>query len=149
MNDHIANKSNPHSVTAAQIGAAATTHQHAATDITSGTFAAARIPNLAASKINSGTFSVARGGTGLSSLTSGSFLRGNGTGAVSLTTLAQLKSELGIGGGKTAITYSETLRNITMSRDSQSVINFSPSTLSGQSWKIVARFTAKNKNDWD
>lgn len=149
VNDHIANKSNPHSVTAAQIGAAAATHQHAATNITSGTFAPARIPNLAASKINSGTFSVARGGTGLSSLTSGSFLRGNGTGAVSLTTLAQLKSELGIGGGKTATKYSETLRNITMSQDSQRVINFSPSALSGQSWKIVARFTVNNKNDWD
>lgn len=149
VNDHIANKSNPHGVTAAQIGAAAATHQHAATDITSGTFAAARIPNLAASKINSGTFSVARGGTGLSSLTSGSFLRGNGTGAVSLTTLAQLKSELGIGGGKTATKYTESVSNIIPVKDSQTLCSFSSSSLSGQTWEIVLAVKANKITDWD
>ena len=35
-------------------------HTHAASDVTSGTFATARIPNLAASKITSGTFATAR-----------------------------------------------------------------------------------------
>ena len=35
-------------------------HNHAASEITSGTFATARIPNLAASKITSGTFATAR-----------------------------------------------------------------------------------------
>ncbi len=39
---------------------AASSHNHAAGDITSGTFSTARIPNLAASKITSGTFSAAR-----------------------------------------------------------------------------------------
>ena len=53
------------------IGAAASTHSHAASDIASG------------------TFGVARGGTGQSSLTSGSFLKGNGTSAVTLRTAAQ------------------------------------------------------------
>jgi len=39
---HIGNKSNPHGVTAAQVGAAASSHKHAAGDITSGTLAVAR-----------------------------------------------------------------------------------------------------------
>ena len=52
---HIDNKNNPHGVTPSQIGAAASSHTHAASDTTSGTFAAARIPNLAASKIIAGT----------------------------------------------------------------------------------------------
>ena len=37
-------------------GKAASGHKHTATDITSGTLDAARIPTLAASKINAGTF---------------------------------------------------------------------------------------------
>ena len=47
-------------ITPAAIGAAASSHTHAAGDVASGTFAAARIPNLAASKITSGTFNAAR-----------------------------------------------------------------------------------------
>ena len=42
-----------------------TAHTHAASDVTSGTLSADRIPGLAASKITSGTLSVARGGTGV------------------------------------------------------------------------------------
>lgn len=69
-------------------------HTHSATDINAGTLADARIPNLNASKITAGTLPVARGGTGVASLTSGSFLRGNGTSAVSLRTPAQVKSDI-------------------------------------------------------
>lgn len=39
---------------------AAASHNHAASDITSGTFGASRIPNLAASKITTGTFATGR-----------------------------------------------------------------------------------------
>lgn len=46
---HLADRSNPHKVTAAQAGAAASSHKHSATDITSG------------------TLGVSRGGTGVSS----------------------------------------------------------------------------------
>ena len=58
-------------------GAAAYSHTHAPTDLSS-------------------AVTVAKGGTGLTTLTSGSYLVGNGTSAVTLKTLASLKSDLGI-----------------------------------------------------
>lgn len=45
--------------------------------------------------ITSGTLSVSRGGTGKNTLTSGSFLKGNGTSAVTLRTPAQVLSDIG------------------------------------------------------
>jgi hypothetical protein len=49
-------------------------HNHAASEITSGTFSTARIPNLAASKITSGTFDAARiPNLNASKITSGTF----------------------------------------------------------------------------
>lgn len=45
-------------------GKAGTDHSHSASDITSGTLAAGRVPDLNASKITSGTLPVERGGTG-------------------------------------------------------------------------------------
>ena len=63
------------------LGAAASSHTHTTSNITSG------------------SFSVSRGGTGRSTLTSGYFLRGNGTGAVTMSSVDEVKSALGIGGG--------------------------------------------------
>lgn len=71
LGDEIKQQFTGGSVTPSDIGAAASSHNHSASNITSG------------------TLSVARGGTGQSSLTSGSFLKGNGTSAVTLRTAAQ------------------------------------------------------------
>lgn len=57
----------PDAITPSMIGAAPASHTHSASDITSGTLSADRIPNISASKITSGTLSVSRGGTGASS----------------------------------------------------------------------------------
>ena len=59
-------------ITPANIGAAASTHEHAAGDVTSGTFDAARIPTIGAGK----------GGTGRTTLTSNAIIAGNGTSEV-------------------------------------------------------------------
>jgi hypothetical protein len=54
-------------------------HTHAAADVISGTLDAARVPNLP--DLN-GTLTVAKGGTGATSLTSGGYLKGADTGAI-------------------------------------------------------------------
>ena len=64
VNGHAQRTDNPHSVTAAQVGAAPSSHNHSA------------------SQIPSGTLGVARGGTGTTTFTSGAARIGNGTGAV-------------------------------------------------------------------
>lgn len=50
-----------------------------------------------------GAVAASHGGTGRTTLTSGYFLRGNGTGAVTLTSLTSLKSELGISTGSNVV----------------------------------------------
>lgn len=81
---HLANKSNPHAVTAAQVGAAKTDHTHSASDIDSGTLGSARLP----------TVPVSKGGTGKTSVTSGSFLIGNGTGAMTEKTNSEVRTAI-------------------------------------------------------
>src|SRR5690606_33473285 len=64
-------------ITPAMIGAAPASHNHSASQITSG------------------TLPVARGGTGLSSLTAGSYLRASSSSAFELRTPAQVRSDIG------------------------------------------------------
>lgn len=58
--------------------------------------------NHEAGDVNSGTFPVARGGTGRASLTSGSYLRGAGTGAVGLVAPADVRTDIGAEAAGTA-----------------------------------------------
>ena len=78
-------------ITPANIGAAASSHNHSAANITSG------------------TLSVSRGGTGRSTLTSGYFLRGNGTSAVTMSSIDQVKTALGIDELKTSVSEGKAL----------------------------------------
>lgn len=64
--DHVRDKGNPHNVTAKGIGAALDSHEHTATDITSGIL----LP--------------VRGGTGVTSPTAGGILKANGQSAMSV-----------------------------------------------------------------
>ena len=97
---HIGNTSNPHAVTYTQVGAAAASHKHPASDLsetipvnkggTGATDAAGARANLGAAASShthpqsdiSDTVSVGKGGTGKTSHTSNAVLTGNGTSAV-------------------------------------------------------------------
>lgn len=80
-----------HTHTPASIGAADSSHTHTPGEAG----AAAAVHTHSAADVTSGTLSVARGGTGASALTSGNFLRGNGTGAVTTRTPAQVLTDIG------------------------------------------------------
>ena len=64
-------------------------HTHNASDITAGSLSTSRLPVIPVNK----------GGTGRSTLTSGYFLRGNGTGAVTMSSVDDVKEALGISSG--------------------------------------------------
>lgn len=85
--------------TLAEAGIAAASHAHSASDITSGTLV------------------VARGGTGLATLTSGSFLVGNGTGNVTLRTASQVLSDIGAAASSHTHALGD-LSNVTLSAPS-------------------------------
>ena len=86
FNAHAENKENPHVVTLEQIGAAASTHEHEAGEITSG------------------TLSVARGGTGATTFTSGAALIGAGTDAVTTRAITNLTAKGAVAGSTNLVT---------------------------------------------
>ena len=59
--------------------------------------------------IITGTLPISHGGTGRTTLTSGYFLRGNGTSAVTMSTVAQVKTALGIDELKTSVSEGKSL----------------------------------------
>jgi len=67
--------------------------------------------SLAASKIT-GTLSVEHGGTGKSSVTANSYLKGNGTGALVERTYAQVRTDLNVSDGANKVEASSTNGNI-------------------------------------
>lgn len=79
-----------------------TAHVHAAADTTSGTFDVARIPtgtSGATVAFGNHTHGVATGGTGLTTVTANSYLKGNGTSALVERTYAQVKTDIGLDAG--------------------------------------------------
>lgn len=91
---HKAGGSDP--LTPEDIGAAPASHSHSWSEITNkpSTFPPSSHQH-SASDVTSGTFPVARGGTGLSSLTAGSYLRAASSSAFELRTPAQVLSDIG------------------------------------------------------
>jgi phage-related tail fiber protein len=65
-----------------------------ASKITTGTLPDAQVPNLSTDKLTSGTLGVARGGTGLSSLTTGSFIRASGATSFEQRTAAEVRGDI-------------------------------------------------------
>jgi len=57
---HVSSRNNPHQVTHTQVGAAAASHTHNASDINAGTLGLDRIPNINGERITSGTIPLAR-----------------------------------------------------------------------------------------
>lgn len=87
-------------LTAGDVGAAASSHTHAAGDITSGSLSSDRLP----------TVPVAKGGTGAANLTSGAALIGAGTGAVTTRSIRNNTAVSGAVAADTALITSNTLR---------------------------------------
>ncbi|WP_299988753.1 tail fiber domain-containing protein [uncultured Pontibacter sp.] len=89
------------------LGKANTVHTHTWEDITIKPDFAMNGHTHSAGDITSGSFSVARGGTGMSTLTSGSYMRGNGTSAVTMRTPAQVLTDIGAAPASHAHTWGD------------------------------------------
>lgn len=79
-------------------GKANTSHVHSGADITSGTVPVGQLPTgSTGSTVSLGnhTHAVATGGTGLTSVTANSYVKGNGTAALVERTYAQVRTDLG------------------------------------------------------
>ncbi|GAA2360852.1 hypothetical protein Cme02nite_38210 [Catellatospora methionotrophica] len=77
-------------------------HTHSGADITSGTVPVGQLPTGTSGTtvaLGNHTHGVATGGTGLTSVTANSYVKGNGTGALVERTYAQVKTDLGLDAG--------------------------------------------------
>ena len=63
-----------------------------------GALPAARVPSMNASKITSGVLSVSRGGTGSGTLTNDAVVAGNGTGALVVSNVREVSTNVAVGG---------------------------------------------------
>jgi len=90
--------------------------------ITTGTLPVAQVPNLSTDKLTSGTLGVARGGTGLSTLTTGSFIRASGATSFEQRTASQVLGDIGAAGKfATTLATSATSYTVTHGLGSQDV----------------------------
>ncbi|MCC8122714.1 MAG: hypothetical protein LIO58_04155 [Oscillospiraceae bacterium] len=104
---HTGDSNNPHAVTAAQVGAdPAGSAEEVRTEMTQ------LLSSIDAGQLTSGIVPVAYGGTGLSSLTSGYFLSGNGTGAMNAISPANVPLVTGSRGYGTCATAAATAAKV-------------------------------------
>lgn len=91
-------------------------HTHSGADITSGTVPFAQLPTGTSSStvaVGNHTHGVATGGTGLTSITSGSYVKGAGTSALVERTPAQVRTDLGFDPAWTAPdSYAANMSNV-------------------------------------
>jgi len=118
LNSHTADKNNPHGVTAAQAGAVPTGRKvngkALSADITlsaADVGAAASSHTHGAGDITSGTLPVSRGGTGAGTFTSGAALIGAGTGAITTRAITNNTSTASALTASTNLVTMNTLRN--------------------------------------
>ncbi len=107
-----------------------------ASDKSSWNSKAAGSHNHGAGDITSGTLTVSRGGTGRSTLTSGYFLRGNGTGTVTLTSPSAVLSDIGAAPNVSSFKNAGYLGSYT----SQSSLNSKLDSLKAENYGYVNNF---------
>lgn len=160
---HLANESNPHGVTAAQagavpttrtvngkalnlnislsasdVGAAASSHTHTASDVG----AAPTAHQHAAADISSGTLGVARGGTGTATFASGAALIGNGTNAVGTRAITNLTAKAAVTGSTNLATANTVLYHAQNRLNRTTAVNAADTNYTTYMGRAIALVTA-------